>query len=424
VPKKPVNYRLFAILGVVLVMAVIVGASQWFAGADARQQVWLNTLPTEALRKLAGQPDADLMVMVTTADRLISEGNGEAAYSTIDKAMPLVPAGSTDALSNRARTLAALLAAEFGEPAQASTLLDALKKATPGSPNLLLIEGEIDERHTEFGEAYSLFLQAASKMPGDFDTWRRAGRAALGAQLYAEAADAFANAVRLKPKDASLHASLANAYGVLAQYNEAAVESDAAARLAPENPVYAALPAVNAATSARTEEEYTTAASMLRKVMAMQPRNYALVAMLAGLQMRFNHLVDARITQDQYLSNEPHDYMAWLELTDMCRRLGDDHSARIADSNFKMLLKVDDDTHVLAIQSQLHPRDAALCLKLSLALHRAGKMREAYSALQQASQLDPGNQKISMMLSHIQDQMRAKGSNAKPATGTRSTLLQ
>jgi predicted Zn-dependent protease len=381
-------------------------------------------LSTERLRALTETADADNLVRYIAAERLASSGDGEKAWVLADKALTGLAADDNSDQANRIRTTAALLCAEFGTVSRAEVLLDSLKKSQINNPSLQLIQGELAARQGDMRAAYLDFHSAAIKRPEHSDAWRRAGRAALSCDLFPEAIEAYEHAVSLNPSDAHLHASLADALGKAERFQEAYSESLEAARLAPENSRFTVLPAINRAIAARSEEEYVNADKMLQAQIAKQPANGPLLAMLAGLQMRFNRLTDARKTQQMYLVRAPRDFAAWLDLEEMCRRQADERAAKAAHTRFQMIIDADDATHELVMQALLHPDDPSIWLKLSTTLHKAGKNRRAYYALEKAAQLDPANQNLSMMVSRVRAMMNIPDQGSDFDNAIRGTNLQ
>ena len=404
-----------AILTFAAILAVVISVLVWYSGLERRRDAWLNTLPVDRLQSLANRADADQLVRVVAAEKMSFSGKGEQAWDLANKARSLVAADDAGALAQRIRIRSALLDAEYGDPAQARKELAALQKQIPSDPRLTVLEGEIVAREGDLNIAYSLFIQATQKMPNSSETWRHAGRAALGASLFPEAVFAYRHAVLLSPAEASLHASLADALGKVANFSEANKEAAIGAKLAPDTPRYAILPVVGAAIGARTEEEYVSAVALLKDALDHHPEDSRMLAMLAGLHMRFNQLSQARDAQQNYLVHAPRDTGGWVDLEQICRRMGDTDTAQIAGANAAKLRSVEDDVHDLTLRMLMHPTDANAYYQLSMSLHRAGKMRRAYSALAEAARLEPKNQKYAQMLGQIQAMIQSSGnSNAAP----------
>ncbi len=403
-PSKPSNLSrsILPIAAIACGLAIFVGLLIWSNGSDRRKDAWLITLDLAHIKALADRADADSLVHIVAAEKFAFVGKGDLALEQANKALNLLPEGDNGETAIRVKLAWTVIAAEFGDDSAASKSAEALRKIVPQDPRLLLAEGEIKSREREDDQGFLLLVKAANALLQSADAWRRAGRAAITSQQFPEAEEAYTRAVKLAPNDAGLRASYADSLGKVGKFEEAYQQSLIAAKLDPLTPRFTALPAFGRAMGARTTQDYEAAVEVVQQTMKAQPNNHKLEAILAGLHYRFNHVAIARDIQISYLKKARLDYSGWLDLENMCQRLGDKAGEADARAHFQALVDIDDATHSLAIQTRLHPDDPKLFVQLSTVLHKAGKLSLAFEALQTAARLAPQDKKIAEMVATVQ----------------------
>lgn len=368
-------------------------------------------MPLGALTALSARPEADVLTRYVAADRMMVAGQGPEAWQAANLALSSIDAGNKGALAMRVRILAARLCAEYGDPAQARQLIESTGKLLPNDPNTIIAEGVLASQSGGEFAAYKDLVRAASMLPADGDAWYRAGRALLAAKLYPDAISALKRAASIAPNDASVHAQLSDALTKNSQFDEGIAELKIAGKLAGDDPATIAMLSFSRAYAARTDADYHESEKLFREELAANPTNSRVRAMLAGLQIRFGRASDARNTLKDYLLRVPNDSDEWLVLETVCRRIRDDKGAEQAHAQFRHLVDTQAAATELTKQVQIHPNDAMVFFRLCLALHNAGRNRDAYAALQKAARLDPVNRQIAQMLVRVSQAMRSAQSN-------------
>ncbi len=411
--RPKTQYRSLLVAGILLVPVVGVCLFYWNKNSEARQDAWLSTRDVSKLQELAKQPevgtDSEVHVDFALSNKYYSMNRREQAWIYADKAVGKIAQDDISVFAHKVRTWAAILCAEYGDPARAEQILSNAKKTDTSDPELLIAAAELNSRQGNVSEAYDTLILAAVKLPANADVWRRAGKAALASVQIAEAVDCFRNACTLAPNDPALHASLSDALTSFQKFPESFEQATISAKLAPDNPYFRSLPAINRAICARTNQEYLNAVELTKKQLDLPSPGSQLLPMLAGLHLRFDHLEEARFVQERYLTEARADSTGWLELENMCRRLGDARAAETAHSNFQKLIDADDAIHDLSVKTLMHPEDAKGFFSLSIALHRAGRTQQAFEVLQDAARVNPDDQRIAQMLERVQSMLRSSG---------------
>jgi Flp pilus assembly protein TadD len=253
--------------------------------------------------------------------------------------------------------------------------------------------------------------------PSRAEAWSRLGAAYLLADEPEQALGPLRRVAAMKPTDPQSYADLAEVLGRLKMFEEAARECRAAADLAPDNSRFATLPAVSAASSARTEEQYRTAVSMLAEMIQKYPTVDFLHVLLAGLHMRFIQFAQARAEFEAYLARNPKDLNAWLNVAAVCDKLGDAHGTAIARARWQQLVEIASAPAEIKKQALLHPGDTALLIRLATVQARAGRMQEAYGTLMHAADLKPGDPEIARLAAQAQVEMNRTADSAPQSIG-------
>lgn len=386
-PLRSRGHRRFVLFA--LIVALLAVAIAWRSEPVRRWK--LERMGLDELRAGVQAAPRDLLVWTAYAERLTNAGKGEEAASAYERAADLIPEADRSIRARRLISQAAHVAARFGSEQQAEKLIDRALIAAPDQPGTLLARGVLSMRKKDFQAARALFEQAANRAPKDSETWNRLGTSLLALQQPRLAEPPLRRAVQLSPNEAGPHADLAEALAQSSRFREAQQEYLAASKIAPSSADYAAQYALASASAARSDEDFGTGAAALTAAMQQSPDDIALPLTMAGLQMRFAHMDDARRTYENVVARLPDHSDAWFNLSTVYDRLGDRASAKIARSKFQDLMDRQTAVVELTKRALMKPQDAALHVALSDAQRRAGDNDAAYHELRRACELAPTN---------------------------------
>jgi Flp pilus assembly protein TadD len=230
---------------------------------------------------------------------------------------------------------------------------------------------------------------------------------------------AFRHAGTLNPNDPSIHAAIGQGLMLMKKFAEAKSEYEAAAALLPNDPYYSTMPIRVMAVAARSDEDYSRSVAELQAALARYPDDDGLRAELAGLHMRFNQFKLARQELETILTHNPMISSDGLfNLYTVCKRLGDQRAAEDARARFQQLIALKDAATELTELARMHPTDARVFLRLSIALLQLRQIDKAYATLRQASALDPNDPEIARAMQGAQKILRARQESGSASEGT------
>jgi Flp pilus assembly protein TadD len=406
--RRPAKRILLSLLATLVLIAAILS----FVLPKAFRERLLESQSIENLRQMDSRDDADALVHLVYAERLMHSGASADAWPSVQHAASTLSPSDTSELAARTWALAGYLAARYGSTREAETWLQAADGLHAQEGMVALGKGALAIRRQQAADAVTALTRAAELEPTRAEVWSQLGAAYLLAAEAEQAVDAFRHAVQLAPNDPQTHAELAEGLGRLKQYDAAFAECRAAADLAPEDSRFSTLPTISRASSARTDAEYAQADRMLEEMMHRFPNVDFLHALRSGLHMRFNRYDPARREMEAYLTHHPKDADGWINLGLICERNGDALAAVKAREKAQQIMDLETQSVELKRQSLLHPDDADLLVRLSAALQRTGKIRESVAALVHASELKPNDPEIARTLAAVQTYLNQVESSA------------
>jgi Flp pilus assembly protein TadD len=365
---------------------------------ETLRRKWLETQPTEHLRQLASQSDADTLIHFLYAGRLVEAGAAPDAAQPAQRAVESLSPATPSDLAFHVFALAGYVAAQTGDIRRAEEWLQRAAGLGRDDIFLFLGGGILALRQNRPADAVTALTEATQMDPSRAEAWSRLGAAYMLGAEPERAIESYRRAVTLSPKDPQVHADLAQALSSGKQHPQAREEFRIAAELAPQNPKYAALSAIAAANSARTDAEYHQAVGLLKVALAAQPQEGRLHSILAVLHLRFGQTTTARQALETYLARHPEDAVGWHNLAVACERSGDRPAAATANARYQQLVDFLIETTELKREALLHRDDPAIFLRLAEVCRRAGRNREAYVALEQAAKLRPDDPQIAKAL--------------------------
>jgi Flp pilus assembly protein TadD len=380
------------VLGIVLVVLLL---GLFFASRTEAFRLWLLSLNSlENVRASVSADSTDVGGWAVYARKLAESGDQQGAAKAYEQA---VSALNPNDESARARSIvpgAAHAIARFGDVDTAADLVERAKKLAPEHFETLMASGIVAMRREAFADAEASFDRATKADPSRGEAWNRLGTCLLGQGKAVPAETPLKRAVELMPKDAPAHADLGEAFLQQGRFKEAKEQFAAAAAIKPDAPEYLTQHALASAGGARSDEEYEEAATLLVTAMQASPDDVAIPLHLAGLQMKFGRMEEAKRSYEMVVAATPDHSDAWFNLSNVYTRLGDRASASVARTRFQRLL--DRETRVVELTKQtlLHPQDARLQATLSEALRAMGDDVKAYRALQRACELAPNDAKL------------------------------
>ena len=380
-----------------LVAASVISIVGILAARDSVREWWLETKSTESLSHLS-EDSGDTLALYIYAQRLMDNREPESAWEPARRAADSLAAKDSSARAARILSLAAYLAARFGDEKVAESFLARAERAQSRDAQVALARGILQLRRGRPSEAVASFRRVAESEPDRVEAWTRLGTGQLEDGNPTEAVKALRNATRLSPTDAAVHADLGEALARDRQYPEAAREFTRAAELDSRNPQFLVLRATAIAQAARTDLDYLEAANALREALSRAPEDDSVRLLLGGLHMRFGRLEAARYELEAALKRQPINADGWLNLSTVGERMGIGKLSASALSRFQTL--IDTETNIVALTQQtlLRPRDARRHLKLALALHHVGRSRDAYRELTRAADIDPNDPEVTRLL--------------------------
>lgn len=361
--------------------------------SDAVRKWRLERQSIEDLRAAAGADQRDVLMWSIYAEKLLKAGQGEEAASAYDRLIELLPS-QPDERSRKLMADAAYALARFGTEQQAVVAVDRAARSAPESPRTLLAAGILAIRKQDFTGAQRLFQRVLNLSPSDSEAWNRLGTSYLAMEQPRLAEEPLRTAVRLNPNDAPSHADFGEALALQSRFREAAAEYATAERLAPNSADYPSQFALASASAAKTDDDYSSASALLATAMQRSPDDAALQLNLAGLQMRFARMDEARRTYESAVGRMPDNPDAWFNLSTVYTRLGDPDSASVARKRFQEILDRQTAVVELTKKTLMHPSDARLHAELSDAQKRAGDMKSSFQELQKAVELAPTDTKL------------------------------
>lgn len=404
------------VLSLILAILGIIGCVYGYMRRDAIRERWLESRTLEELQAMGAQPDADALTHYLVAERLVRVGRPQEAVTPAALAAKDVsaPAWVVSDFTGRALALAGYLEAEYGSTANAEATLNAAEHAGSRDTTLHLGRGILAIRRRQLAKAVAEFTVAARLNPERAECWSRLASALTRGAVPEAALAALRHAAVIDPDNPQIHADLAELFGRLGQFDDAARECRRAAELGPDNPTFEVLPAVGQASSARSEADYTAAVQQLGLTMGRLPQVDFLHELLAGLHFRFGRFTLARQELEPYLARNPSDSDGWLNLSAVCDKIGDSKCSASAFSEYQRLIDIQSAPVELTKQALMHQDDPEIFVKLSAASQRAGKIRDAYGALQHASALKPLDQKIADAAARMRSEMDAAADSTMP----------
>jgi tetratricopeptide (TPR) repeat protein len=293
------------------------------ARAALLNEWWLRRQSTDQLRTAADHDVKDPLIQYLYAERLVQAGATADAVTPAGRAVAALTNDTPSDLSGHIFALTDYLTAETGARADVEENLRRAATINPNDPFVLAGRGVLAGHAGHLCDAVDLLAQAARAAPDYPTIWAALGSAYLNGAVPDAAIDAFRRAVALAPEKPQYHSQLAAALGHSRRYEEAEAEYRRAADLAPSGSRFACLPAVGAAVAARTEPDFQKAVTMLQTVLNTRPGDPQLLAVLAGLDIRFARYGQARAALEASVASADGNSMAWYNLWMVCNRLGD-----------------------------------------------------------------------------------------------------
>jgi cytochrome c-type biogenesis protein CcmH/NrfG len=381
---KPIAFWALLIVAAVLVIGV--------SRSQPVQRWLLARKSLDELRATAETSSRDLAAWSLYAEKLLAAGKGEEAANAYEKAVSQIPESDQSGRARRILADGAYAAARYGTDAQAEAMVGRIANGPTDDLRGSLAVGIWAMRRKDFRAAQESFTNATTLDRKSAEAHSRLGTCLL-AQGY-PADGTLKYAAQLAPNDAAVQADLGESLAIGSKFREAAEAYATAARLAPDNRDYVSQYAQASANAARTDEEYESAATLLVTALQASPDDTALYLTLAGLQMRFARMAEARRSYETAIGKSPDNPDAWFNLSTVYTRLGDRDSAAFARKKFQEILDRQTIIVELTKKSLAHPNDSALFIALSAAQRRAGDMQGAYRSLQRAAALDPANKRL------------------------------
>jgi tetratricopeptide (TPR) repeat protein len=358
------------------------------------------------LRATAYADRKDVLAWSTYGDRLLTADQGERAATAYQQAVEALPIGDTSGMARAIVAKAAHVLARFGTEQQAVSLLERAQRIAPDSVDTILAVGIMAMRRQDFEGAQPLFERATQLAPRDSETWNRLGTCLLAQEKPKLAEAPLRRSVELAPSNAAAHADLAESLAQQNRFGEAVNEYAEAARLAPAVPDYASQHSMASANAARSDEDYEMAATLLVTALQQTPDDAALSLTLAGLQMRFGRMEEARRTYEMIVGRLPDHSDAWFNLSNVYTRLGDTGSATIARRRFQQILDRQTAIVELTKKSLMNPQSAGAHSALADALKASGDTQAAYRELRKATELAPNDAKLRAKLDEAQQSLQ------------------
>ena len=284
---------------------------------------WLRRQSTDQLRTAADHDFNDPLIQYLYAERLVHSGSTADAETPVGRAVAALTLDSPPDLIGHVFALTDYLTTETGAPAVAEEKLRHAAALNPNDSFVLAGRGVLAEHAGHLCDAVGLLTKAAHAAPDYPTIWAALGSAYLNGAMPDAAIDAFRRAVALAPEKPQYHSRLAAALGNSSRYEEAEAEDRRAADLAPSGSRFACLPAVGAAVGARTETDFQKAVTMLQTALNTRRGDPQLLAVLAGLDIRFARYGQARAALEACVASADGNSTAWYNLWMVCNRLGD-----------------------------------------------------------------------------------------------------
>jgi len=287
---------------------------------------WLRRQSTDQLRTAADVDPKDPLIQYLYAERLVRSGATADAVTPAWRAVAALTNDSPPDLSGHVIALNDYVTAETGARAVAEENLKRASTTNPNDPFVLAGRGVLAVHAGHLSDAVDLLAKALHAAPDYPTIWAALGTAYLDGAMPDAAINAFRRAVALAPDKPQYHSRLAAALCNGCRYVEAEAEDRRAADLAPSGSRFACLPAVAAAVAARTEPDFQKADTMLRTALNTRRGDPQLLAVLAGLDIRFARYGQARDALEFCVASADGNSTAWYNLWMVCNRLGD-HAA-------------------------------------------------------------------------------------------------
>ncbi len=208
------------------------------------------------------------------------------------------------------------------------------------------------------------------------------------------AASKLRAAVQLNPNNASAFASLGDTLSSQRKFAEALRAYRSASALSPESLEFRFYVARTEAQTADTLNAYQACTNTLQSLIHLAPTMMPIRLTLAGLHMRFAHFANARTQLEEAIRVDGNRPTAWLNLSTVCAKLGDEPCVERATSKYTGLMALQQRAVKLQQQVFRKPNDARAHFELARVLRTAGDIRNAYREMTMAAKLAPGDAEI------------------------------
>ena len=376
------------VLSLVFLFVAALGLAQ--RGDDLRAW-WLNRKPLEALRVQNRSVPDDPLVGYIYGQKLLVNGQADAALSTFQQAVRALPHGANSTLAEKLNAHAGYLLARQGESSDALACLDRAHSLDDEDPLVAVAYGILFAAQNKTDFAITQFRLASTLDSRNAEAWFRLGSALLAAGQAKDAAGALRQAVKLVPRDAASHAELGRALAAQNQPEAAGEEYRSAHNLAPANTEVAVLLATTLSQSARSRPQYQEAAALLSAAYKQYPNDASLATTLGALHLRFDAPALAKTYLERAVTLAPREAQGWYNLARAQQLLHNPDAAARSQARFHALDTLASEISIATKHVAAAPNDASWRLRLATLYIQQESLEAARAQYAIALGLQPDN---------------------------------